>query len=63
MAKRKLHEVSNASVSRIAKVYSDSETNEFVVKLYQDGQYYEPADYFTNDFDIACAIAERMVEE
>lgn len=63
MAKRKLYEVANENVSKVCRVYSDSETNEFVVKLYQDGQYYEPADYFTNDFDDACATAERMVEE
>jgi len=44
-----------------AKVYRDSETNEFVVKFYVDGVYQTEADYFTDDKQDAMDTARSQV--
>lgn len=42
------------------KVYRDSESEEWVARLYLDDQLYEPADYFTNDKEDAQRTADHM---
>ena len=44
-----------------ARVFRDSETQEFRVRIYKAGRLYEPADYFTNDLEDAKATARSMV--
>jgi serine/threonine-protein kinase RIO1 len=39
--------INNAATGKTAKVYRDSESSEFVVRLYQDGVLQSEADYFT----------------
>jgi hypothetical protein len=46
-----------------AKVYKDSETGEFVTKLFTANGHYPAADYFTNDLqdaiDTGCALVKK----
>jgi len=46
---------------KVAKVYRDSEFNEYRVRLYIQGKLNEPADYFTGDKDDAIDTAFAMV--
>ena len=45
---------------RAVRIYKDSDTGEFVCKLYTEGKHFEPADYFTNEFGDAFGTAEFM---
>ena len=44
-----------------AKVYWDSDTQEYVVRLYVRDKLYVPADYFDTDKESAKATARDMV--
>ena len=59
MAMRKIHSESNGI--NVAKVYRDSDWYQFIIRLYINGLWYEPADYFTDDkhdaLDTAIAMA------
>ena len=46
---------------RAAKVYHDSDWQEYRVRLYIDGVLYKTADYFTSDADDAIETAAAMV--
>jgi hypothetical protein len=46
---KKLESISNLAAGREAKVYRDSEWQEWRVKFYQDGQHLAEADYHTDD--------------
>lgn len=46
---------------KIAKVYRDSDWNEYRVRLYIRGELHAPADYFTEDKADAIATAAAMV--
>ena len=60
MSKRLLHKLGSGALS--AKVYRDSEWDEYVVKLYNEhGMHMPKSDYFTTDEDDALATAHAMV--
>lgn len=59
--KKLVHKDSEGTKS--VKVYYDSDSEEYVVKLYNDGKYYEPADYFTNDKEDAIGTSAVMLKE
>jgi len=44
-----------------ARVVKDSDTGEYIVKLYKAGKHYAPADYFTNDKADANYTAHAML--
>ena len=60
MARKKVYEVSSGNVT--AKVYRDSEWNEFRVRFYFDGILNEDADYFTTDKEDAIESANFAVK-
>jgi hypothetical protein len=45
---------------RVVKIFWNEETDEFICKLFISGGYYEPADYFTSDYDDAVGTAKQM---
>jgi hypothetical protein len=47
---------------RTVRVYRDAECDEFVVRLFENGKVYPPADYFTNDRQDATGTALKMLE-
>lgn len=62
-AKKHVHESrkllnTEATGKRTAKIYKDSETQEYVVKFYIDGVYQKDADYFTDDKQDALGTAK-----
>lgn len=44
----------------VVKAYKDTDTGEYVCKLYENNVHYEPADYFTDDKQDALDTAELM---
>lgn len=56
----------NRSVGVKAKVYFNSDFEEYIVKFYSDNVYHDNADYFTDDKDDALNTAtleiDRIVE-
>lgn len=48
------------TLSRACRIYWNSDVQEYIVRLYMDGQHYEPADYFTTDEDDALNTARDM---
>lgn len=48
---------------KTAKVYRNPAFNEYQVKLFIDGKYYEPADYFTDDKEDSLDTARHMVDQ
>ena len=58
MARRKIYEVSHENIT--AKVYRDSEWNEFRVRFYFDGILNEDADYFCADKQEAIQNADTV---
>ncbi len=46
----------------VARVFRDQDSREFVVRLYEGGKHYEPADYFTDDREDAEGTALLMVQ-
>jgi hypothetical protein len=48
---------------RVVKIYWKAETEEYVCELYISGGHYEPADYFTDDWDDALGTANEMCKE
>lgn len=57
MALRLLDEIANDARTRIAKVYRDTEWQEYRVKFTQDGARLPDADYHTTDRDDATHTA------
>lgn len=47
--------------SQSVKVYRDSDSDEFVVRFYNNGKLHEPADYFTDDLDDAVGTAKAAL--
>lgn len=61
MAMKLLKRCTNLSDSTtFVRVYRDTDTDEYVLKLTVGGEYKEACDYFTDDLDDANATAERM---
>jgi len=58
MALRLIQSIANAHTKKAAKVYRDSEWNEYRVKFYRNGVYQEKADMHTDDKDDAIGTAE-----
>ena len=60
MAKRKIHTVYKEA--REVRVYWNAEFSEYVCRLYDHGELYIPADYFTDDkadaIETACAMLD-----
>ena len=59
MAKRLIH--TESSDQRTAKVYWDSECQEYCVRQYSDARRHGGADYFTSDRADAIDTARAMV--
>lgn len=57
---RKIH--TEASGAKVAKVYRDSEWQEYRVRLYLNGELNTAADYFTGDKADAIDTAAAMVQ-
>lgn len=55
-----IHLEDSTETNRTVLVYFDSETQEYVCKLFVDNKHYEPADYFTNDYEDAIGTAKEM---
>ena len=49
--------------SRTVKTYRDNEWDEYVCRLFLDGDLYAAADYFTNDSQDADDTAEAMLRK
>ena len=58
---KKIHEITFGA--RTAKVYRDSNWNEYRVRLYVRGRLDEAADYFTDDKQDAISTAAKMVRQ
>lgn len=58
---KKIHEITFGA--RTAKVYRDSNWNEYRVRLYARGRLDEAADYFTDDKQDAIDTAAAMVRQ
>lgn len=58
---KKIHEITFGA--RTAKVYRDSNWNEYRVRLYARGRLDEATDYFTDDKQDAIDTAAAMVRQ
>lgn len=58
---RKLETITNTTTGREARIYRDSEWQEWRVKFYEQGQHLTAADYHTTDKGDAQATARGWV--
>lgn len=54
---------SSTKKEKMAKVYRDTELQEYVVKFYNNNVYQKNADYFTPDKDDAVSTATRFCNQ
>lgn len=59
MARRLIARIEDGN--KVARVYRDTEWDEFVVKFWVDGERREQADYYTNDRGDAISTAKYWV--
>lgn len=63
MKLKKVVQLPDAAITcRVVKVFFNNETDEYVCQLFISGGHYEPADYFTDDYDDAIGTAKVMCE-
>lgn len=55
--------INKSVVNGRAIVYFNSDYNEYVVKFYQDNDYYKHADYFTDDVEDAIDTAHLQLNK
>jgi hypothetical protein len=53
--------IASSHTKRVAKVYRNSEWDEYQVKYYRNGIYQSEADSFTDDKDDAVGTAEHFI--
>lgn len=58
MSLRLVTSIANQHTGKAAKVYRDTDWNEYRVKFYRNGKYQEGADSHTDDKDDAIGTAE-----
>jgi hypothetical protein len=61
-AARLINTLKDDKSGRVAKVYRDTEYNEYVVKFYTNGTYHSKADFFTDNKDDANATASMWIQ-